>query len=190
MGDWVIKTAFEQLAKWQLLGLPDSFSTLSINVSPKQLLETDFISTVEGYLAQTQVDPKRIEIEITEGVLLSHRELVIEKLHKLRALGLCFAIDDFGTGYSSFSYLSVLPVSTLKIDQSFNANLMQDNNQQVIVSAIISMAAALKLAVVAEGVESEEQLAFLISKGCTQFQGYLVGTPMASQAFQTLLFKK
>ncbi|MCP5076500.1 MAG: EAL domain-containing protein, partial [Psychromonas sp.] len=158
LGDWVVKTAFEQLSKWQLLGLPDSFTTLSINVSPKQLLHADFISSVECHLAQTKVDPNLIEIEITEGILLSHRTLVIEKLHKLRALGLCFAIDDFGTGYSSFSYLSILPVSTLKIDQSFIANLMQDNNQQVIVSAIISMAEALKLEVVAEGVESEEQL--------------------------------
>jgi len=190
LGDWVIKTAFEQLAKWQLIGLPDSFTTLSINVSPKQLLQTDFISSIENYLAETKVDAKLVEIEITEGILLSHKTLVIEKLHKLRALGLCFAIDDFGTGYSSFSYLSVLPVSTLKIDQSFIANLMQDNNQQVIVSAIISMAEALRLEVVAEGVESQEQLQFLISKGCTQFQGYLVGTPMAKQEFQTLLFKK
>lgn len=190
LGDWVIKTAFEQLAIWQALGLPENFTTLSINVSPKQLLQTGFTASVEGYLAQTNVDPNLIEIEITETALLTHRELVIEKLNKLRLLGIRFAIDDFGTGYSSFSYLSILPVSTLKIDQSFITNLMQDNNQKVIVSTIISMAESLKLEVVVEGVESQEQLEFLIDNGCTQFQGYLVGTPMAKQDFQTLLFKK
>ncbi|PKF61051.1 hypothetical protein CW745_12115 [Psychromonas sp. psych-6C06] len=190
LGDWVIKSAFEQLAKWQAIGLPDSFTTLSVNVSPKQFIQSGFTDAIEFYLAETKVDPKLIEIEITENVLLSHKDLVIEKLNKLRALGLCFAIDDFGTGYSSFSYLSVLPVSTLKIDQSFIVNLMQDNNQQVIVGTIISMAKALHLEVVAEGVESDQQLAFLIDKGCTQFQGYLVGTPMAKNDFQTLLFKR
>lgn len=190
LGDWIIKTAFEQLAKWQLLGLPETFTTLSINVSPKQLLQVEFTDTIKHHLQQTQVDAKLIEIEITENVLLAHKELVIDKLNKLRKLGLSFAIDDFGTGYSSFSYLSILPVSTLKIDQSFIANLMEDNNQQVIVSTIIKMAASLNLEVVAEGVESDEQLQFLIEKGCTQFQGYLVGTPMAKQDFQTLLFKK
>lgn len=190
LGDWVIKTAFEQLAKWQLIGLPDTFSTLSINVSPKQLLQTNFTDTIEYHLQQTQVNANLIEIEITEGVLLTNKSLVIDKLNKLRALGFCFAIDDFGTGYSSFSYLSVLPVSTLKIDQSFISNLIQDHSQQVIVSSIISMAKALNLEVVAEGVETKEQLEFLISKGCTQFQGYFVGSPMARQDFQTLLFKK
>lgn len=190
LGDWVIKTAFEQLVKWQLLGLPETFTTLSINVSPKQLLQENFSASIEHYIEQTKVDPTLIEIEITEDVLLTHKVLVIKKLNRLRELGIRFSIDDFGTGYSSFSYLSVLPVSTLKIDQSFIVNLMQDSNQQVIVSAIINMAQSLQLEVVAEGVESKEQLAFLIEKGCTQFQGYLVGLPMSKQDFQTLLFKK
>ncbi|PKG37673.1 bifunctional diguanylate cyclase/phosphodiesterase [Psychromonas sp. Urea-02u-13] len=190
LGDWIVKTAFEQLAQWEMLGLPESFTTLSINVSPKQLLQVGFTDSIQHYLERTQADANLIEIEITESVLITHKALAIEKLNKLRKLGICFAIDDFGTGYSSFSYLSVLPVSTLKIDQSFIENLMQDNNQKVIVSSIINMAESLKLEVVAEGVESEEQLQFLIENGCTQFQGYLVGTPMAKQDFQTLLFKK
>jgi diguanylate cyclase (GGDEF)-like protein/PAS domain S-box-containing protein len=189
LGDWIIKTAFEQLAQWEILGLPETFTTLSINVSPKQLLQIGFTDLIQHHLEKTQADANLIEIEITESVLITHKALAIEKLNKLRKLGICFAIDDFGTGYSSFSYLSVLPVSTLKIDQSFIANLMQDNNQKVIVSSIINMAESLKLEVVAEGVESEEQLQFLIENGCTQFQGYLVGTPMAKQDFQTLLFK-
>jgi diguanylate cyclase (GGDEF)-like protein/PAS domain S-box-containing protein len=190
LGDWIIKTAFEQLADWELLGLPKTFKRLSINVSPKQLLQVDFSNSIAYHLEKTQVDPNLIEIEITENVLLTHMELAIEKLNSLRKLGLCFAIDDFGTGYSSFSYLSVLPVSTLKIDQSFIANLMENNKQQVIVSTIIHMAESLKLDVVAEGVESNQQLQFLIDNGCTQFQGYLIGLPMAKKDFQTLLFEK
>jgi diguanylate cyclase (GGDEF)-like protein len=190
LGDWIIKTAFEQLAKWQLLGLPETFKRLSINVSPKQLLQAGFSDSIVYHLEKTQVDPNLIEIEITESVLLIHKGLAIEKLNRLRKLGLCFAIDDFGTGYSAFSYLSVLPVSTLKIDQSFITNLMQNNNQQVIVTTIIHMAELLKLEVVAEGVESKAQLEFLIDKGCTQFQGYLVGSPMGKYDFQTLLFKE
>ncbi|WP_019614521.1 bifunctional diguanylate cyclase/phosphodiesterase [Psychromonas ossibalaenae] len=189
LGDWVIKSAFEQFAQWQKLGLPESFTTLSLNVSPKQLLQTTFVRSIERYLEETQIDPRFIEIEITENILVGHMDLVIDKLNKLRDLGLRFAIDDFGTGYSSFSYLSVLPVSTLKIDQSFIVNLMQDENQKVIVNAIISMAHALKLDVVAEGIESQEQLTFLTTCGCTQFQGYYIGTPLAKKDFQTLLFK-
>ena len=190
LGDWVVRTACEQLAKWELLGLPKSFTTLSINVSPKQFLQIGFIDSIKHHLDVTQVDPKLIEIEITESVLLKHSDLIITKINELRALGLRFAIDDFGTDYSSFSYLSVLPVSTLKIDQSFIQNLMKDNNQQVIVSAIISMAKSLHLDVVAEGVESQEQLSFLIEKGCTQFQGFLVGSPVTKEEFQILLFNK
>ena len=188
LGDWVVQSSFEQLAKWESVGLPNTFTALSVNVSPIQFLQVDFIDSIKHHLAVTKVNPKLIEIEITENVLVKHKQLVIEKINTLRELGIRFAIDDFGTDYSSFSYLSILPVSTLKIDQSFIKNLMQNDNQQVIVSSIISMAKALKLDVVAEGVESEEQLNFLIEKGCTQFQGYLVGTPMTQQEFQHFLF--
>jgi diguanylate cyclase (GGDEF)-like protein/PAS domain S-box-containing protein len=190
LGDWIIKTAFEQLAEWQRIGLPDTFTRLSINVSPKQLLQVGFTDSIKEYIDSTGVDANRIEIEITEEVLLNYKTLAINKINRLRKLGFCFAIDDFGTGYSSFSYLSVLPVSTLKIDQSFIVDLMQNDNQQVIVDTIIKMAESLNLEVVAEGVESQEQLTFLIDKGCTQFQGYLVGLPMAKHDFQALLFKK
>jgi diguanylate cyclase (GGDEF)-like protein/PAS domain S-box-containing protein len=187
LGDWVIRSAFEQLKIWVDQGLPKHFKTLSINVSPKQLLQKDFSSSIEKHLFETGVDAHLIEIEITETVLVTHMELVINKLNKLRQLGFRFAIDDFGTGYSSFSYLSILPVSTLKIDQTFIANLLQEKNQQVIVGAIISMGKSLDLEVVAEGVETQEQLDFLIEKGCNQFQGYFVGTPLANKNFRTVL---
>ena len=187
LGDWVIRTAFKQLKTWVDQGLPEHFKTLSLNVSPKQLLQKEFTESIEKHLLETGVDVSLIEIEITETVLVSHMDLVINKLNQLRALGLRFAIDDFGTGYSSFSYLSILPVSTLKIDQSFISNLLEEKNQRVIVGAIINMGKSLELDVVAEGVESQEQLDFLIEKGCNQFQGYFVGTPLAPKNFQTVL---
>ena len=189
LGDWVLRNAFEHLVQWQSQGLPSSFTTLSINISPKQLLQTGFVRSIEQYLEQTKVDASLIEIEITENILVTHMDLVIDKLNALRLLGIRFAIDDFGTGYSSFSYLSVLPVSTLKIDQSFVVNLMQDDRQKLIVGAIINMAQTLKLEVVAEGVESQQQLNFLTQIGCTQFQGYFVAAPLAKKDFQILLFK-
>lgn len=188
LGDWVIKSAFEKLAEWQKIGLPASFKTLSLNVSPKQLLQVGFTASLKRYLQETQIDPRFIEIEITESALMKDQQRVIKKLNRLCDLGFCFAIDDFGTGYSSFSYLSILPVSTLKIDQSFITNLMHDDTQQVIVSTIINMAKSLRLEVVAEGVESQAQLQFLTDQGCTQFQGYYVGKPMPKCEFQTLLF--
>ena len=158
-----------------------------MNVSPKQLLQQDFTASLKRYLLETGIDANLIELEITETVLVSHTELVINKLNELRKLGFRFAIDDFGTGYSSFSYLSVLPVSTLKIDQSFIVNLLQQENQQVIVSAIINMGKSLNLDIVAEGIESVEQLNFLIGKGCNQFQGYFIGKPTTANDFQHIL---
>lgn len=189
LGDWVLRSSFESLALWQNKGLPASFKHLSLNISPKQLLQTSFIHNVESQLQHSGASASLIEIEITETILVEHKELVIGKLHKLRELGFNIAIDDFGTGYSSFSYLSKLPVSTIKIDQSFIKNLMEDDKQQIIVASIISMAKALKLEVVAEGVETQAQLDFLIEKGCSQFQGYFVAKPLTIKAFQTVLFK-
>ena len=187
LGDWVICNAFKQLKAWIKLGLPKHFKALSLNVSPKQLLQENFSENIVKHLNEIGLDANLIEIEITETVLVSHMDLIINKLNKLRELGFRFAIDDFGTGYSSFSYLSILPVSTLKIDQAFIQNLLEQKNQQVIVSAIINMGKSLNLDVVAEGVENREQLKFLTEKGCDQFQGYLVGTPLANVDFQSVL---
>lgn len=190
LGDWVLLNAFEHLASWQLQGLPDSFTTLSINISPKQLLHKGFVKTLQWYLDKTKADPNLIEIEITENIFMTDTQLIINKLQILRALGVRCAIDDFGTGYSSFSYLSVLPVTTIKIDQSFISNLLDDTKQQLIVSAIIKMAESLKLEIVAEGVESQMQFDFLKEFGCTQFQGYLLAKPMPADDFKNLLFSE
>ncbi|TEW55238.1 bifunctional diguanylate cyclase/phosphodiesterase [Psychromonas sp. RZ22] len=187
LGEWVIENAFLQLKNWMIQGLPKHFETLSINISAKQLLQPDFFEVIEKLVLKTRVDAKLIEFEITESVFSSHMELIVKKLNKLRKLGFRFAIDDFGTGYSSFSYLSQLPVSTLKIDQMFIRHLLEQENNQVIVTAIINMGKSLNLEVVAEGIENKQQLDFLIEKGCHQFQGYFVGTPLANRSFQTVL---
>jgi len=190
LGDWVIRHAFLELQGWVKQGLPKYFKTLSMNVSPKQLLQQDFTASLKRYLLETGIDADLIELEITETILVSHTELVINKLNELRQLGFRFAIDDFGTGYSSFSYLSVLPVSTLKIDQSFIVNLLQQENQQVIVCAIINMGKSLNLDIVAEGIENVEQLNFLIGKGCNQFQGNFIGKTTTANDFQHILVNK
>lgn len=187
LGDWVIRNTFVQLKQWCDNGLPESFKTLSLNVSPKQVLQKGFSDSVEKHLIETGVDAKLIEIEITESILVSHTDLIIKKLNKLINLGFRFAIDDFGTGYSAFSYLTVLPVTTLKIDQAFIDGLTEQHNQQIIVSAIISMGTSLKLDIVAEGVETQAQFDFLKEQGCHQFQGYFVGAPLANKDFQSVL---
>ena len=190
LGDWVIRNAFLELQGWIKKGLPKHFKTLSMNVSPKQLLQQDFLASLNKYLLETGIDANLIELEISETVLVSHTELVINKLNEMRKLGFRFAIDDFGTGYSSFSYLSVLPISTLKIDQSFIVNLLQQENQQVIVSAIINMGKSLNLDIVAEGIENADELNLLIYKGCNQFQGDFIGAPTSASDFRHTIVNK
>jgi EAL domain-containing protein (putative c-di-GMP-specific phosphodiesterase class I) len=153
-------------------------------------LEADFVPFIKEILLSTNASAKFIEIEITETVLLTEIELIVEKMNQLRELGFRFAIDDFGKGYSSFSYLCDLPVSTLKIDQSFTENLVENKSQQIVVSSIISMAKQLQLSVVVEGIETETQHKLLKKLGCSQFQGYFVGVPIAKKEFQMLLLKK
>jgi len=187
LGDWVILQTFLELKNWIKQGLPKTFKTLSMNVSPKQLIQTNFVKDIKQHLKETGINANLIEIEITESILVSNAEIIIQKLNELRDLGFSFAIDDFGTGYSSFSYLSIMPVSALKIDQSFILNLLQDKNQQVIVSAIIDMGKSLYLDVVVEGVENIDQFNFLVAKGCTQFQGYYIGAPLNAESFRKRL---
>ena len=190
LGNWVIESVFTQLACWEEKGLPDTFTTLSLNVSPLQMMQDNFIQKIKDELKRTKISPHLIEIEITEATFLNESESIINKMKAIRALGIRFAIDDFGVGYSSFSYLSCLPVSTLKIDQSFVFNLLEQKNQGIIVAAIIGLSHKLAMNVVAEGVETKEQLDLLYKFGCNEFQGFYISAPMAKKDFQTLLFKK
>lgn len=181
LGKWVINTACKQLAQWQSSGLN---LTLAVNVSPKQFLAEGFLDYVGSMLQIHAIDPRLLEIEITESLILDDKTKAIEIINNLKALGVSFSIDDFGTGYSSLQYLTALPISKLKIDQSFVRDISCDKNDAAIVKTIILMTQNLGLSVIAEGVETEEQHAFLIEHGCEQFQGYLFSKPEAIAQFK------
>ncbi len=180
IGDWVIEAACEQLARWKAVpGL-----RLSVNLSVGQLRDSKaFLDRVRGLIHGAGVDPHRLEFEITETLLASNVADHAEVLRQLGSLGCPIAVDDFGTGYSSLSYLKRLPIDTLKIDRGFMREIVTDADDAAIVSAIVAMARKLKLEVVAEGVETGEQLAVLRDLGCDRYQGYLFSPPVAADEF-------
>jgi diguanylate cyclase (GGDEF)-like protein/PAS domain S-box-containing protein len=177
MGQWVLDTACRQLARWQQRPATRHL-TLAINVSARQFHQADFVAQVHAVLERTQINPGGLKLELTESVILGDLETTIERMHQLRALGICFALDDFGTGYSSLSYLKRLPFDQLKIDQTFIRDMLTDNTSNAIVRAILVMSAALGLEVVAEGVETAAHRTFLVQHGCQYCQGYLMGRPV------------
>lgn len=183
MGQWVLDTACQQLAQWQLSPTTRHL-TLAVNVSAKQFHQADFVALVHETLNRTGIDSGGLKLELTESAILGDIETTITKMHQLRDLGLRFALDDFGTGYSSLSYLKRLPFDLLKIDQSFTRDMLNDNTSSAIVRAILVMSDALGLEVVAEGVETVAQRAFLISHGCHFCQGYLLGRPVPIEAWE------
>lgn len=176
IGHWVIETACAQLVAWAKQ--PETAHlTLAVNVSARQFRQTDFTNQVIKVLEQTGVRPERLKIELTESMLLNDVEDIIEKMNILGQRGIGFSLDDFGTGYSSLSYLKRLPLDQLKIDKSFVRDILIDANDAAISRTVIALAESLRLAVVAEGVESVGQLGFLKQHGCQMFQGYLFGKP-------------
>jgi diguanylate cyclase (GGDEF)-like protein/PAS domain S-box-containing protein len=176
IGGWVLRTACERLATWS--NEPDKAGlTLAVNLSARQLRHTEFVPEVLRLLASTGAPPQRLKLELTESLLLHDIEETILKMQQLAERGICFALDDFGTGYSSLSYLKRLPLSQLKIDQSFVRDLLTDPNDAAIARTILQLAQSLDLDVVAEGVETEGQRQFLQLMGCKAFQGYLFGRP-------------
>lgn len=186
IGDWVIDTACAQLKVWQ----QDSHTrdiVLSINVSAKQFRQPDFAKKIQDAVSHYGINPSLLKLELTESLLLEDVEEIILTMNILKSLGVQFSLDDFGTGYSSLMYLKRLPINQLKIDQSFVRDLITDGNDQAIVHTIIAMAKSLSLEIIAEGVETEEQLKFLFNKGCTSYQGYLFGRPMPIKQFDALL---
>ncbi|GGD07703.1 putative bifunctional diguanylate cyclase/phosphodiesterase [Halopseudomonas salina] len=164
----------------------DSFS-LSINISPRQFRQADFVARVAAAIEAQQIPTQCLKLEITEGIMIHNITDTVEKMNELRDIGIRFAIDDFGTGYSSLSYLKRLPVDLLKIDQSFINDCTHDSNDAEIVRAIIAMARSLKMELIAEGVETAEQLAFLQQQDCHIYQGYYFSCAVTSEAFCTLL---
>ncbi len=184
IGEWVLETACMQLKKWHDQGLP--LINLAVNVSGVQLNKADLLAQVDKALRASQLDPKYLHIELTESAILNGRELAIKLLNTLRWQGISIALDDFGTGYSSLSYLRMLPIDILKIDRSFISEIHQQHNAPIL-SAIITMAHALKLTVVAEGVEDQSQIDFMCKKRCDLLQGYYFSRPLPAEEMEALL---
>jgi diguanylate cyclase (GGDEF)-like protein len=185
IGDWVLRTACAQLQTWIDAGLPPL--RVAVNLSVRQLLQKDFADTVEAVLKDTGLAPHLLELEITESTLMENAQDTLQALHKLRDLGLRMSIDDFGTGYSSLSYLKRFPVDIIKIDRSFVKDTPDDADDAAIVTGIIALAHSLRLEVVAEGVEDEEQLRFLRDQQCDMLQGYYLSKPIPADKFEQFI---
>jgi diguanylate cyclase len=185
IGAWVLQQACRQLRTWRDSGLP--LVRVAVNISAVQFRRVDLVDTVRRALADADIDAQYLEIELTETALMSDPEESVEILERLSRMGIVVSVDDFGTGYSSMSYLRRFPIDKLKIDRSFITNIMISADDAAIVQAIISLAHGLRLSVVAEGVESAEQLAFLQKQGCDQYQGYYFSPPVDSAAFAEML---
>lgn len=170
IGEWVLKTACSQNKMWQDLGLPPI--KIAVNVSGVQFRQENFLQIVKNAIAESKLSPEYLDLELTESVIMENRDSFMSLLDELQSMGVGLVIDDFGTGYSSLSYLKRFPVNKIKIDRSFIKDLKADDDSTAIVQAIISMGQKLKLRIVAEGVETEEQLSFLRSQNCDEIQGY------------------
>jgi EAL domain-containing protein (putative c-di-GMP-specific phosphodiesterase class I) len=173
----VLRLACQQLALWAKTPHTRKL-TVSVNVSARQFRQRDFVAVVSGVLRDSGANAKLLKLELTESLLLNDLPDVVTKMMELKALGVGFSLDDFGTGYSSLSYLKSLPLDQLKIDKSFVRDVLDDPSDAAIAVSILTLAQALSLDVVAEGVETEGQLKFLMDNGCRAFQGYLFGLPV------------
>ena len=173
IGKWVFEESVRQIKAWQNGGSAAAIRNVAVNVSPNQFKQPDFVDYVKSVVTEHGIRPSMIELELTENVMLDNSEGAIDKIAELEAFGIQIALDDFGTGYSSLSYLNTLPVSIIKIDRSFIADLKHNKNAYMIVKTIISVAKSLGLTVIAEGVESEEELKVLKALECDYYQGFL-----------------
>ena len=180
LGEFTLRQAFADSLQWPSV-------TVAVNVSALQLRSADFLGLVRDVTAQTGAQPSRIELEITESVLLADDEDTVATLNALRNQGFGIALDDFGTGYSSLSYLGKYPVDKIKIDRSFITNLGTDRQSEAVVAAIIKLARAMNLAVIAEGVETDVQRMGLRRAGCGDFQGFLFSEPLSAKQIGSLL---
>ena len=188
VGEWVLRTACRQARTWQENGA-GRFLRVAVNLSARQFGREDLVDTVARALEESGLDPRCLEMEITESLLMEDIEASSRILEELKGAlgGVRVSIDDFGTGHSSLSYLKTFPIDLLKIDSSFIRNLATDLDDAAITTAIIGLAHNLRLKVIAEGVESEEQLAFLQNKGCDEAQGYYFGRPLPAEDLTLLL---
>ncbi|MFK5925565.1 MAG: EAL domain-containing protein [Desulfuromusa sp.] len=185
IGEWILHTACKQLKKiqeqWQLP------LNMAVNLSPRQFLHSSLVQTVAEVLYRTKLEPRFLELEITESMVMGNIDRSISKMDEFKKMGVQLAIDDFGTGYSSLEYLKKFPISKLKIDQSFVRELGTDSNDTAIVNSVIALGKSMNLEIIAEGIETVEQLDLLKKEGCDQGQGYLFGRPMPVTALPALL---
>jgi EAL domain-containing protein (putative c-di-GMP-specific phosphodiesterase class I) len=188
IGEWVLKTACAEAKAWQQAGLPQL--NVAINLSARQFRDTQLISKIAATLAVTGLGPRFLELEITETVIMSETGHTINVLTRLADLGVRVSIDDFGTGYSSLAYLKRFPVHKLKIDRAFVRDIQSSRDDAAIVQAIITLGKALDLGVIAEGVETSEQLAFLTNLGCDQYQGFYFSGALPPKELIELLRSK
>jgi diguanylate cyclase (GGDEF)-like protein/PAS domain S-box-containing protein len=186
IGRWVLDTACAQLRRWQLQSHTRHLH-VAVNISARQLRQADFVADVCQLLERHAIDPSGLKLELTESAALDNLDDTISKMQSLKGLGVGFALDDFGNGYSSLSHLRRLPLEQVKIDRSFVRDIARDRTNAAIVEAIIAMGRTLHLDVIAEGVETESQHAFLHENGCTAFQGYLFSRPVPARDFEQLL---
>jgi predicted signal transduction protein with EAL and GGDEF domain len=184
IGEWVLREALKQAKTWQAVGRS---IMIAVNVSANQLARSNFVERLRRTIQELGIDPAILELEVTESVIIEGAGDARQALDQIAALGVGIAIDDFGTGYSGLAYLKRLPIDTVKIDQSFVRDLTVDPDDAAIVTAIVAMAKSLGVDTVAEGVETEEQLAHLTALGCHRAQGYLLARPMNAAAVARLL---
>ena len=183
IGEWVLCEACSMLESWTRAGIASAIQHLCINFSPRQFYQQNFVSLVKSILSEYDFDPAQLVFEITEGFLIDSKQEAIAIMQELKAIGVGFAIDDFGTGYSSLSYLARLPLDILKIDRAFVTGVVNDTKQAVIVETLVAMASQLGFETIAEGVESGEELEFMLAKGCKCFQGYYYSPPKPADEF-------
>jgi diguanylate cyclase (GGDEF)-like protein/PAS domain S-box-containing protein len=186
LGDWVLEAACRQIVQWAGRG-ETAGVTVAVNISALQLRQPDFVESVLSALHRTGANPRNLDLELTESMLVENVDDVIDKMTELKSHGLKFSLDDFGTGYSSLSYLKRLPLDHLKIDHSFVRDILVDASSGAIAQTVISLSQATGLSVIAEGVETEEQRVFLARLGCHAFQGFLFSRPVPIDEFEALL---
>ena len=185
LGRWVLQTACEQLMRWSAEAATQALC-IAVNVSAREFRQPEFATQVMETLRKTGANPKQLQLELTESLLLSDVQDAIRKMEQLKSIGVRFSLDDFGTGYSSLTYLKRLPLDQLKIDQSFVRDVLTDPNDAAIARTVVALAHSLGLSVVAEGVETKGQRDFLLASGCKAFQGYLFGQPVPADELDLL----
>ena len=181
MGQWILREACREAASWPVP------LQVAVNLSPAQFMHGDVVSLVHSILLETGLAPGRLELEITEGVLIEDFDRGLALLRRLKGLGVRISMDDFGSGYSSLSYLQAFPFDKIKIDRAFVMNLGRNPQSAAIVRAVIGLGHGLEMSIVAEGVETQEQLSFLAEQGCDAVQGYFIGKPFPIEQYDTLV---